>query len=61
MKKYLLGASEAIRCLLELLFLVDAASSNFGVASTELGVALLTWNETSIFWNGVVSEWNWGL
>lgn len=55
------GASEAIGCRLELLLLVDASSRDLGVASSELGIALLTWDETSVFGNGVVSKRNWSL
>lgn len=61
MEKNLLGASEAIGCLLEFLLFVDTSSRDLSVASSELGIALLTWNETSIFRNGVVSKRNWSL
>jgi hypothetical protein len=61
MEKNLLGAFEAIGCLLELILFVDASSRDLGVASSELGIALLTWDETSVFRNGVVSKRNWVL
>lgn len=60
-KKNLLGASEAIGCILECLLFVDASSRDLGVASSELGIALLTWDETSVFRDGVVSKRNWVL
>jgi len=53
------GAFEAIGSLLERLLFVDASSRDLGVASSELGIALLTWDETSVFRNGVVSKRNW--
>jgi len=56
-----LGGFEAIGCLLELILFVDASSRDLGVASSELGIALLTWDETSVFRNGVVSKRNWVL
>ena len=61
LKKNLLGASEAIGSSLEGLLLVDASPRDLGVASSELGIALLTWDETSVFRNGVVSKRNWSL
>ena len=60
-EKNLLGASEAIGCILECLLFVDASSRDLGVASSELGIALLTWDETSVFRDGVVSKRNWVL
>lgn len=43
---------------MEFVFLIDASSRDLGVASTKLRIALFTWDESSIFGNGVVSEWN---
>jgi len=60
-EKNLLGGFEAIGCLLELILFVDASSRDLGVASSELGIALLTWDETSVFRNGIVSKRNWVL
>ena len=53
LRQYLLSALESIGSILELVFLDEASAGDLRVGSTKFGVAILSWDKSSVFWDGV--------